>query len=127
MIEQEKITELKEAFDVLTKYNLYRRGAMSYDAADITAGAVGEAIDLAAGTIQEYLKLCNENERHKNVQDIYVKNMKEYQMQWTNAEKSVKLLSNLLGKERAENKRLSALLASHHIKYSKADNDEKSK
>lgn len=127
MIEQEKLSALEEAFDVLVKYNLYRRGAMEFDAAEITVAEVGEAIDLAAGTIQEYIKLLREVDRIKTVKRAYAKNMKEFQMQWSNAEKSVKVLSNLLDKERAETKRLSALLASNHIKYAKREeNDEKS-
>lgn len=126
MIEQEKITELKEAFDVLVKHNLYRRGAINYETAENTPGELGEAIDLAAGTILEYLALLEKANRYKAAKEIYSKNMQEYQAQWNNAEKSVKTLTHLLGKERNETKRLQALLASHHIKYSKAKDDEKS-
>lgn len=63
MIDDEKRNELRNAYEVLTRHNLYRRGYCNMEAAEIDTKELGIAIDTAAGAILEYLRLADENER----------------------------------------------------------------
>lgn len=119
MIEPEKRGCLEEAFDVLVKHNLYRRGVLSFETANVQPGEISEAIDVAAGTIQEYLKLDEELAGEIKIKKMYSEQAVHFRNQWRNAEKSVKLLSKIAEQRQAEIKRLRALLATNGIKYKK--------
>ena len=119
MLSEEKIAELQEAFDVLVKHNLYRRGAVDLKTVDITPGELGEAIDLAAGVVLEYIQMNEDIVRERKAKEMYSKQVKHYHDQWINAEKSIKVLEKELAKYKADYKRLSVLLAGHKIKYKK--------
>lgn len=117
MIDHERRNELQNALAVLTRHNLYRRGYCDMEAAEIDPAELGTAIDAAAGCILEYLRLeiiFHETARNRNA---LASDFAECQDKCRNAEKMIDHLADRIEQFKAENRRLKALLASHHIKY----------
>lgn len=110
MIDIERRAELDEAFDVLVKHNLWRRGNIDTETADIDGKEIGAAIDTAAGAILEYLRLNDEREQLLKALNRY---RNDYEQQAAITITTKKILDDCC----AENRRLRALLASHRIKY----------
>lgn len=110
MIDAERRGELEEAFDVLIKHNLWRRGYIEMETVDASGKEIGAAIDTAAGAILEYLRLEGE-------QMQLVRAVNRYKNDYEDQERITLATKKMLDDCRAENKRLKALLASHRIKY----------
>ena len=117
MIDDERRSELQNAFDILVRHNLYRRGYCDLQTVDIDPKEIGVAIDAAAGAIQEYI-------RADATLDYATKKCAEYKSEsllhkeeWQKANKTIDRLADRCEQVKAENRRLKALLASHRIKY----------
>lgn len=117
MIDDERRSELQNALEVLTRHNLYRRGYCDMQSADIDPAELGTAIDAAAGAILEYLHadtllMAESKKKHEYRAEAML-----CKQEWQNANKTIDRLADRCEKVKAENKRLKALLAAHHIKY----------
>lgn len=110
MIDIERRAELEEAFDVLIKHNLWRRGFIEMETADTSPKEFGLAIDTAAGAILEYLRLEGEQGQLVRACNRY---RNDYEQQAAITITTKKMLDDC----RKENRRLKALLATHRIKY----------
>lgn len=121
MFDKEHEQLLKEAYDVLVKHNLYRRGAIRHDTADATPKEIGEAIDLAAGTILEYLELVEECKKLKVAIGAWQQKATLAKSRGDEAVKRMEFLYKVAEKRKSEVKRLQALLARHKIRYKKEE------
>lgn len=110
MIDIERRAELEDAFDVLVKHNLWRRGNIDTETANISGKEIGSAIDTAAGAILEYMRLNDERER-------LIRSCNRFKNDYEQQEAITLSTKKMLDDCRAENRRLKALLATHHIKY----------
>lgn len=117
MIDDERRNELKNAFEVLTRHNLYRRGYCDMDTADIDPKQLGDAIDAAAGAILEYLQTDERLYYAMKKRAEYRADANRYKNEWIDANKTIESIAERYDQVKAENCRLQALLASHHIKY----------
>ena len=106
MIDDERRSELQIAYELLVKHNLWRRGNIDTETADIDGKELGLAIDTACGAILEYLRL--DGERVQLIRALH---------RYKNDHEDIQRINQMLDDCRAENKRLKALLASYHIKY----------
>lgn len=105
MIDDERRNELQNAYEVLVKHNLWRRGYCETETVEIDSKELGIVIDTAAGAILELLRLSDIEETHS----------KSFRC----LREKIDLVHDDYNRLTAENKRLKALLASHHIKYKK--------
>ena len=112
MIDQEKQGELQDAYEVLVRHNLYRRGYIEMETADDSSKEIGQAIDAAAGAILEYIKLAD-------VATELARDARYLKSELKQQEAITTSTIMELYEARAEIRRLQALLACHHIKYKK--------
>ena len=110
MIDIERRAELEEAFDVLIKHNLWRRGNIEMETADAEPKEIGLAIEKGAGAILEYIRLDDERAQ-------LVRALNRYRNDYKQQAEITISTKKMLDACRAENRRLKALLASHKIKY----------
>lgn len=106
MIDDERKSELQNAFDVLVRHNLWRRGYCETETVDIDIKELGIVIDTAAGAILELLRLANVEEQNGEMKQslLFLR-------------EKINLIHDDFDELTAENRRLKALLASHKIKY----------
>ena len=55
MIDDERLSEVQFAYEVLVKHNLWRRGYCCADAIDVDPKTLGIAIDVATGALLDYI------------------------------------------------------------------------
>ena len=117
MINNERRSELQNAVEVLTRHNLYRRGYCDMKAADIDIKEVEVCIDVAAGAILEYLRTDTLLDHALKEAAINKGEVSILEHEIKCANKTIDRLADRCENVKAENRRLKALLASHHIKY----------
>lgn len=117
MIDHEKQSELQNAYEVLVKHNLWRRGYCDMQDAEIDLKELGVAIDTAAGCILAFQRLdVLFDEALKKAAALKTEvGILEHEIKCAN--KTIDRISDRKNAVEAENKRLKALLASHKIKY----------
>ena len=112
MIDSERRSELQEAYEVLVRHNLYRRGYIDMETEDYSVKELGQAIDAGAGAILEYIKLSDVAQELARDASYLKSELK--QQEAITASTIMELIET-----RAEVRRLKALLARHRIKYRK--------